>query len=85
MFAGGNYRQTKGIARDGYSYGPLTDLPDWTYVEDKPTVVTKRQKLRQMKRVKMASDIARLLKEVDERKFSNTYGVMEKDIEYDDV
>lgn len=79
--AGARFREARGQAADGYSYGPLTDSPDWTYVADKPTVMTKRQKLRQMRRLKIASDITRMLREVDEQKVDTKYGILEKGLE----
>jgi len=79
VLAGGKFREKQGQAADGYSYGPLTDLPDWTYVNDgNDVVMTKRQIKRQMKRVKMGADISRLLKEIDEQKISSEYGKLEE-------
>ena len=79
VLAGGKFREKKGQAADGYSYGPLTDLPDWTYVDDGNNVaMTKRQIKRQIKRVKMGADISRLLKEIDEQKTSSEYGKLEE-------
>lgn len=64
--AGGKFRRNQGEAADALAYGPFTDLPDFTFVDKtKPVVVTKNQKLRQMKRVQIASDIKRMLEEID--------------------
>ena len=69
VLGGGKSRRRRGIAIDQLSFGPLTDLPDWTYVDEcKPPVVTKRQQIRQMKRVQMGTQITKLLREVDEQK-----------------
>uniref|UniRef100_A0A7M5XCM9 Large ribosomal subunit protein mL52 n=1 Tax=Clytia hemisphaerica TaxID=252671 RepID=A0A7M5XCM9_9CNID len=79
LLAGGKSRVLRGQAEDATSYGPLTDLPDWTYVDERPVTLTKRQMKRQMRRVKIGADIAILLKEIDEQKVEHgKYGTLEE-------
>nr|XP_047145445.1 39S ribosomal protein L52, mitochondrial-like [Hydra vulgaris] len=67
--AGSKFRRKIGKAIDGSAFGPLTDLPDWTYVnKNEPPVVTKQQKLRQMKQVAIATRINKLLEEIEMQK-----------------
>ena len=67
--AGSKFRRKIGKAIDGSAFGPLTDLPDWTYVnKNEPPVVTKQQKLRQMQQVALATRISKLLEEIDMQK-----------------
>ena len=67
--AGGRYRRNLGLPKDRLSFGPMTDIPDWTYVDQsKPPVVSVKQRRRQMKRVEIGATISRLLKEIDEQK-----------------
>eukprot|EP00049_Salpingoeca_infusionum_P025121 m.18052 g.18052 ORF g.18052 m.18052 type:complete len:97 (+) comp7664_c0_seq2:405-695(+) len=64
--AGQKYRLSKGVARSGNEYGPLTDGPDWTY-ED--TGVAAPQTTAQMKRAReqeaQQARIAQLLREIN--------------------
>ncbi|XP_057309799.1 39S ribosomal protein L52, mitochondrial-like [Hydractinia symbiolongicarpus] len=69
--AGSKYRLRNNQAADALAYGPLTDLPDWTYVDNKPTYITRKRQIRQMERVKMASQIYNLTKEIDKQKHAN--------------
>jgi hypothetical protein len=40
----------QGLARSGNEYGPLTDLPDWSYVDQRAApVLTKKQRHRVFK------------------------------------
>uniref|UniRef100_A0A665V432 Large ribosomal subunit protein mL52 n=1 Tax=Echeneis naucrates TaxID=173247 RepID=A0A665V432_ECHNA len=34
--AGEKWRKQHGLARSGTEYGPLTDLPDWSYADGRP-------------------------------------------------
>ncbi|XP_033044505.1 39S ribosomal protein L52, mitochondrial isoform X3 [Trachypithecus francoisi] len=39
-WAGGQWRLQQGLAANPSGYGPLTDLPDWSYAETSCTAVT---------------------------------------------
>ena len=78
VLAGGKSRVRRGQAEDATSYGPLTDLPDWTYVDERPINLTKRQMKRQMRRVRIGTDIANMLREIDEQKVESKYGILEE-------
>uniref|UniRef100_A0A1X7TT76 NACHT domain-containing protein n=1 Tax=Amphimedon queenslandica TaxID=400682 RepID=A0A1X7TT76_AMPQE len=64
--AGGNWREKMGMSRTGTSYGPLTDIPDWSYVDGRPSPVTsKRQTKRKLRLNFLNKRVKTLLKEVD--------------------
>ena len=71
-YGGSKYRVNKGEPADGLLYGALVDLPDFTYVNDKILIATtKRQKMRQLKRVRIAATVKRMLQEIDETKHNS--------------
>ena len=84
--AGGKLRVRRGQAEDATSYGPMTDLPDFTIVTDvevgddrRAAVMTKRQMRRQMRRVRIGATIASLLREIEEQKVeTGKYGILEE-------
>ncbi|XP_053450270.1 39S ribosomal protein L52, mitochondrial isoform X3 [Nycticebus coucang] len=39
-WAGGQWRLQQGLAANPSGYGPLTELPDWSYAETSRTAVT---------------------------------------------
>lgn len=47
------------------SCGPLTDLPDFTYLDGRPTPLGMRQKKRMAKQKEIAKTILTLSKEID--------------------
>ncbi|KNC87106.1 hypothetical protein SARC_00781, partial [Sphaeroforma arctica JP610] len=48
--AGQKTRLSRGQGRSGNDYGPLTDSPDWSYVENgEPAPITKAQQRRRLK------------------------------------
>ncbi|XP_028391962.1 39S ribosomal protein L52, mitochondrial-like [Dendronephthya gigantea] len=70
--AGGQkWRIRNGLAGDGLASGPLTDLPDWSYIDGQPSPESKRRKKRQNTRHRESERIMQYLKEVDEKKPSN--------------
>ncbi|XP_019851415.1 PREDICTED: 39S ribosomal protein L52, mitochondrial-like [Amphimedon queenslandica] len=68
----GNWREKMGMSRTGTSYGPLTDIPDWSYVDGRPSPVTvKRQTKRKLRLNFLNKRVKTLLKEVDLAKFES--------------
>ncbi|GLV34854.1 mitochondrial ribosomal protein L52 [Carabus blaptoides fortunei] len=59
------YRKQKGQPMNPNSYGPLTDLPDFTYLDGRSTPLGMRQKKRMLKQKEIAQTILTLSKEID--------------------
>ncbi|XP_002730948.2 large ribosomal subunit protein mL52-like [Saccoglossus kowalevskii] len=58
LFAGGKWRERHGLARNPtHDYGPLVDLPDWTYEDGRPAPQTERQRYNLERRRKIAERI----------------------------
>ncbi|XP_043100475.1 39S ribosomal protein L52, mitochondrial isoform X1 [Puntigrus tetrazona] len=64
--AGRKWRLENGLARSGSEYGPLTDLPDWSYADGRPAPPLKGQIRRQKQREEFARRAVYLSAEVDE-------------------
>ncbi|XP_073693705.1 large ribosomal subunit protein mL52 [Garra rufa] len=64
--AGKKWRLENGLARCGSEYGPLTDLPDWSYADGRPAPPLKGQIRRQKQREEFARRAVYLSAEVDE-------------------
>ncbi|KAI3376343.1 hypothetical protein L3Q82_016825 [Scortum barcoo] len=54
-----------GLARSGTEYGPLTDLPDWSFADGRPAPPMKGQQRRKQEREVLARRIVMLNSEVD--------------------
>ncbi|KAM3590384.1 uncharacterized protein V6R79_008505 [Siganus canaliculatus] len=63
--AGEKWRKEHGLARSGTEYGPLTDLPDWSYADGRPAPPMKGQLRRKQEREVLARRIVMLNAEVD--------------------
>ncbi|KAL9974904.1 hypothetical protein ACROYT_G012006 [Oculina patagonica] len=63
--AGQKLRLRRGQARDGIAYGPLTDLPDWSYADGTPAPETRKRRVRRYKRMDVAHQILTYLNEMD--------------------
>uniref|UniRef100_A0A3B4F909 Large ribosomal subunit protein mL52 n=1 Tax=Pundamilia nyererei TaxID=303518 RepID=A0A3B4F909_9CICH len=48
--AGEKWRKEHGLARSGTEYGPLTDLPDWSFADGRPAPPMKGQLRRRQER-----------------------------------
>ncbi|KAJ7360522.1 mitochondrial translation [Desmophyllum pertusum] len=59
------YGSGRGEARDGIAYGPLTDLPDWSYADGSPAPETRKRRVRRYKKMDVAHRIYTYLNEVD--------------------
>ncbi|XP_073234269.1 large ribosomal subunit protein mL52-like isoform X2 [Porites lutea] len=63
--AGQKIRLGRGQAKDGIAYGPLTDLPDWSYADGTPAPETKRQRIRRFRRLDVANQVKTYLEEME--------------------
>ncbi|XP_042368649.1 39S ribosomal protein L52, mitochondrial, partial [Plectropomus leopardus] len=52
--AGEKWRKEHGLSRSGTEYGPLTDLPDWSYADGRPAPPMKGQLRRKQEREVLA-------------------------------
>ncbi|KAL5466762.1 hypothetical protein EMCRGX_G030911 [Ephydatia muelleri] len=66
--AGENYRLRHGLARSGNEYGPLTDVPDWSFADGRTAPVSKAQKHRNKRQYAIGLRIKTLLNEMDDAK-----------------
>jgi len=65
LHAGQKIRISRGQARDGIAYGPLTDLPDWSFADGTPAPETRRRRIRRYKKMDVAYQIVSYLNEMD--------------------
>ncbi|XP_068444354.1 large ribosomal subunit protein mL52 [Clinocottus analis] len=63
--AGEKWRKEHGLARSGTEYGPLTDLPDWSFADGRPAPPMKGQLRRKQEREVLARRIIMLNSEID--------------------
>ncbi|XP_051285284.1 39S ribosomal protein L52, mitochondrial [Dicentrarchus labrax] len=63
--AGEKWRKEQGLARSGTEYGPMTDLPDWSYADGRPAPLMKGQLRRKQEREDLARRIVMLSTEMD--------------------
>ncbi|XP_071765238.1 large ribosomal subunit protein mL52 [Centroberyx gerrardi] len=63
--AGQKWRKEHGLSRSGSEYGPLTDLPDWSFADGTPAPPLKGQIRRKQEREVLARRIVMLNSEVD--------------------
>ncbi|XP_017288663.1 39S ribosomal protein L52, mitochondrial [Kryptolebias marmoratus] len=63
--AGEKWRKEHGLARSGTEYGPLTDLPDWSFADGRPAPPLKGHLRRRQEREVLARRIVMLNSEVD--------------------
>ncbi|KAK6185432.1 hypothetical protein SNE40_007669 [Patella caerulea] len=64
LTAGYKRRLQKGEAANKTRYGPLTDLPDYTYLDGRPTPLTLGQKKRKEDRINVAKRVVELVQEI---------------------
>uniref|UniRef100_A0A671UPS7 Large ribosomal subunit protein mL52 n=1 Tax=Sparus aurata TaxID=8175 RepID=A0A671UPS7_SPAAU len=62
---GEQWRKEHGVARSGTEYGPLTDLPDWSFADGRPAPPMKGQLRRKQEREVLARRIVMLNNEMD--------------------
>ncbi|XP_061566002.1 39S ribosomal protein L52, mitochondrial [Cololabis saira] len=63
--AGQKWRKEHGLSRTGSEYGPLTDLPDWSFADGRPAPPLKGHLRRRQEREALARRIVMLSSEVD--------------------
>ncbi|XP_038588512.1 39S ribosomal protein L52, mitochondrial [Micropterus salmoides] len=63
--AGEKWRKEHGLPRSGTEYGPLTDLPDWSFADGRAAPPLKGQLRRKQEREVLARRIVMLNSEVD--------------------
>ncbi|XP_047455865.1 39S ribosomal protein L52, mitochondrial [Mugil cephalus] len=63
--AGQKWRKEHGLSRSGTEYGPLTDLPDWSFSDGRPAPPLKGQLRRRQEREVLARRIVMLSSEMD--------------------
>ncbi|XP_070786176.1 large ribosomal subunit protein mL52 [Enoplosus armatus] len=63
--AGEKWRKQHGLSRSGTEYGPLTDLPDWSFADGRAAPPMKGQIRRKQEREVLARRIVMLNSEVD--------------------
>ncbi|XP_008063467.1 39S ribosomal protein L52, mitochondrial isoform X2 [Carlito syrichta] len=64
-WAGGQWRLQQGLAANPSGYGPLTELPDWSYADGRPAPPMKGQLRRKAEREKFARRVVLLSQEMD--------------------
>ncbi|KAK3610031.1 hypothetical protein CHS0354_032380 [Potamilus streckersoni] len=62
---GAVYRLKRGQAINKTRYGPLTDLPDFTFLDGRPTPLAPGQKRRLDEKKQMTTVIMKMLQEID--------------------
>uniref|UniRef100_A0A3P8UWM0 Large ribosomal subunit protein mL52 n=1 Tax=Cynoglossus semilaevis TaxID=244447 RepID=A0A3P8UWM0_CYNSE len=63
--AGQKWRIEHGLARSNSEYGPLTDLPDWSFADGRPAPPLKGQLRRKKEREDLARRVVMLNSEMD--------------------
>ncbi|XP_062061450.1 large ribosomal subunit protein mL52 isoform X1 [Lepus europaeus] len=63
--AGGQWRLQQGRAANPSDYGPLTELPDWSFADGRPAPPMKGQLRRKAEREKFARRVVLLSQEMD--------------------
>ncbi|XP_012608183.1 large ribosomal subunit protein mL52 isoform X2 [Microcebus murinus] len=64
-WAGSQWRLQQGLAANPSGYGPLTELPDWSYADGRPAPPLKGQLRRKAEREKFARRVVLLSQEMD--------------------
>eukprot|EP00128_Syssomonas_multiformis_P015495 Colp12_sorted_trinity150504_noHs@4401 len=67
VFAGQKHRISLGMARSNNEYGPLVDLPDWSYADGRPAPPHTPTLRRDRRQMRLATQIQRLTKEITMR------------------
>ncbi|XP_034019976.1 39S ribosomal protein L52, mitochondrial [Thalassophryne amazonica] len=63
--AGDKWRNEHGLARSGSEYGPMTDLPDWSFADGRPAPPSKGYLRRRQTREALSRRIVMLNSEMD--------------------
>nr|XP_054763473.1 39S ribosomal protein L52, mitochondrial-like [Lytechinus pictus] len=62
--AGKKWRESQGLGRSGNEYGPLTDNPDWSFADGRPSPPQPHQLRRKEEQRELAEQIDVLSKEI---------------------
>ena len=68
--AGQQWRLGTGRSRSGTEYGPLTDLPDWSFADGRPAPAGKGQMKRTQTQRAISRRVQQLLTEVEQGKLA---------------
>ncbi|XP_043500224.1 39S ribosomal protein L52, mitochondrial [Polistes fuscatus] len=60
-----DWRRNKGLTENPNAFGPLTNKPDYSFLDGKPTPFGVRQKARMIKQREYAAKIHKLVGEID--------------------
>uniref|UniRef100_A0A8D0G687 Large ribosomal subunit protein mL52 n=1 Tax=Sphenodon punctatus TaxID=8508 RepID=A0A8D0G687_SPHPU len=63
--AGGDWRARYGFSNSPSGYGPMTDLPDWSFADGRPGIPWKGQVRRKQENEAFARRVAMISKEMD--------------------
>ncbi|KAM4709659.1 large ribosomal subunit protein mL52 isoform 2-T2 [Discoglossus pictus] len=66
LCAGQDWRIRHGFARSGSEYGPMVDLPDWSFADGRPAPPWKGQIRRKQEREELARRVVLLSTEMDQ-------------------
>ncbi|ODM94215.1 39S ribosomal protein L52, mitochondrial [Orchesella cincta] len=64
-YVGSNWRKSRGLSANPNAYGPLTDGPDYSFIDGRPTPPGSRKIIRAMEQKAVAEKIMKLQGEVD--------------------
>ncbi|CAM1308561.1 Mrpl52 (predicted) [Pycnogonum litorale] len=59
------WREKHGLPRHWNTYGPLVDLPDWSFKDGTPAPLSRKQQKKVEQRKELALEVIKLLKEID--------------------
>jgi large subunit ribosomal protein L52 len=62
--AGSKWRLERGLGKCGNEYGPLTDIPDWSYADGRPAPLWPREVRRREQQKQLAGRAATLISEL---------------------
>lgn len=66
--AGSKWRLKQGLGRHGNEYGPLQEIPDWSYADGRPAPLWPREVKRRQKQKELAQHAVRLMTELKDAK-----------------
>jgi len=64
QLAGEKWRLKHGLGKCGNEYGPLTDIPDWSYADGRPAPVWPSEMQRREKQKRLAKTAVELISEL---------------------
>lgn len=66
--AGGKWRLQQGLSKYGNEYGPLQEIPDWSYADGRPAPLWPREIKRRQKQKELAEHAVKLIAEMKDAK-----------------